>query len=114
MTLMHSPRQKTGLAAVIIYSCVVILLVAGTVQTAHLCGLQISETQISVQNDGTSSPVNSACAMCLLIQSVAAALVFMVTFSLPVRQTHGRSILQVRFVPILTSFQLYVRPPPAW
>jgi hypothetical protein len=90
------------------------LLVVGTVQAAHICGLQISETNVSAQNEGSSSPAGQLCAMCLLIHSVAAGLVLMVMSSPLLQRATGRFVLKVRFIPVLTSFQLYVRPPPAW
>ena len=111
---MRSPRLKTGWAALLLYACVAILLVAGTVEAAHICGLQASETYASAQNESASSPAGPFCLMCLLIHSVVAVLVSMMAFSPLVRRAPGRLSLQVRFIPEFTSFQLYVRPPPAW
>jgi len=111
---MRSLHSKTGWSALLIYVCVAILLLVGIVQAAHICGLQISSTNISARNESGSSPANQLCAVCLLIQSVVAVLLLMVIGSPLRRRTFSRPVLQVRIIPVLTSFQLYVRPPPAW
>jgi hypothetical protein len=111
---MRSSCIKTGWAALLLYGCIAILAVTATVQAAHICGLQTSETYVSAQSEGATSPASPFCAMCLLIHSVTALLVLMVSWSPLVKRTYNRSTLQLRFTPVLTSFQLYVRPPPAW
>ena len=111
---MRSPRLKSGWAAWLLYLCVAVLLLATTVESAHICGLGVGQSYASTQNDSASSPAGSFCAMCLLVHSVAAALVWVAAFSPLFRRSAGRFLLRLRFVPVLTSFQLYVRPPPAW
>ncbi|HSS96821.1 MAG TPA: hypothetical protein VLK33_07320 [Terriglobales bacterium] len=111
---MRRAHLKTGLQAFLIYACVGVLLLVGTVMAAHICGLQTSQTTISVQTEANSSPANQQCAMCLLIQSVAAVLLLMVLFSPLPRRKIARPVFQVHLIPVLTSFQLYVRPPPVW
>jgi hypothetical protein len=111
---MFGSRPKTGFSGVLLYACVGVLLLSATVQAAHICGLQSPGISISAQNENAASPTNSLCAMCLLIHSVAAVLVLMAVFAPLQQHSRGRSILQVKFIPVLTSFQLYVRPPPAW
>ena len=111
---MCSAHLKTGWSALLIYTCVAILLLVGTIQAAHICGLQASETNISAQSENGSLPANGLCTICLLIHSVAAVLVLMAMGSPLPRRKLARSVLQVRLIPVLTSFQLYVRPPPVW
>jgi hypothetical protein len=111
---MRSTYSKTGWPALLVYLCVAILLLVGVVQAAHICGLQASQTNISAQNESGSSPASQLCAMCLLIHSVAAVLLLMVVGSPLPRRKIARAVLQVRSIPVLTFFQLYVRPPPVW
>jgi len=111
---MRIAHSKTGWPALLVYVCVAILLLVGIIQAAHICGLQAVQTNVSAQSESAASPASQLCAMCLLIQSVAAVLLLMVVSSPLRRRTFGRSVLQVRIIPVLTSFQLYVRPPPVW
>jgi hypothetical protein len=111
---MRSARLKTGWAAVLIYACVAILLVAGTVEAAHICGLQTAEIHASAQQESASSPSGPFCLMCLIIHSVVAILVSLMAFSLLMRRAPGRCTNQVQFIPLFVSFQLNVRPPPAF
>ncbi len=111
---MGSTRLKTGWAAWLLYAFAAVLLVSATVQAAHFCGLTSPQTSASAQDDGGSSPTSPVCTVCLLAHSVAALLIAMVAFSLLLHRAPHRFVPQSCFIPVLTSFELYVRPPPAW
>jgi hypothetical protein len=111
---MRSPHLKTGWSAFLLYAAMAILLVTATVQAAHICGLKVTETSVSAQDEGGSSPAGALCTMCLLAHSVAAVLMAVMAFSPLLRRAPVRFIQPVRFIPVATSFHLYVRPPPAW
>jgi hypothetical protein len=91
--------------------CVALLLVATVEQAAHFCRFQSFE----LSDDGTQlradPPNTTLCLTCLMAQSVAAIVLSIAFFSVFRRrlqisppQMHPRSFL--------SSFQLYVRPPP--
>ena len=111
---MHDLRHRPAHIRLLIFICVGLLLVASTVQAAHICGLGGSATRVLASGEDVSSRSGSLCPLCLLAQSVTAAIILMTTFS-PLRASRfARQSQPVLFSPFLRSFRLYVRPPPVF
>jgi hypothetical protein len=102
---------KTAAARWLAPLCVALLLVATVAQAAHFCGFQSFE----LSDDGTQlradSPNTTLCLTCLMAQSVA-AIVLPIAFSSILRRRLQVSPPQMRPRSFLSSFQLYIRPPP--
>jgi hypothetical protein len=81
-----------------------------SIQVAHFCGLKGPAAQVSVELDpvSSSSPV---CLTCLMAPSLS-ALILLVAFFVMSGSTVFVGALQMRPKPILSSFQLHIRPPP--
>jgi hypothetical protein len=90
---------------------VALLLVATAAQAAHFCGFQ----SFDLPDDGTQlradSPNTTLCLTCLMAQSVA-AIMLAIAFSSIFRRRLQVSPPQMHPRPFLSSFQLYIRPPP--
>ncbi|MGA8492718.1 MAG: hypothetical protein WB711_20010 [Terriglobales bacterium] len=103
-------HTKTGAAKWLAPLCIALLLVATVAQAAHFCGFRSFDL-----DDGTQlradSPATTLCLTCLMAQSVA-AIVLSITFSSVFRRRLLFSPLRMRPRSFLSSFQLYVRPPP--
>jgi hypothetical protein len=90
--------------------CVALLLVATVAQAAHFCGFQ----SFDLPDDRTqlrADPNTTLCLTCLMAQSVA-AIALSIAFSSIFRRRLRVSPPQMHPRPFLSSFQLYVRPPP--
>lgn len=102
--------KKTGWAAWLGATCILLLLVANTVQATHVCGLLVTEASGSLELRAASAK-GALCLTCLMAQSAAAAIVFLGLFPTPLRSAVVRPP-QVRPRSLLHSSRLYVRPPP--
>ena len=111
---MRSPYLKTGWGAFLLYACLAVVLVAATVQAAHICGLKNAAISASAQDEGNSSPSGTYCTMCMIAHSITAALIIVFLFTPLFRRAPARSAFQVNYIPFATFFKLCVRPPPAW
>jgi len=82
-----------------------------SIQVAHFCGLKGPAGQVAVELDpaSSSSPV---CLTCLMAPSLS-ALILLVAFFVMSGSTVFVGALQMRPKPILSSFHLHIRPPPA-
>jgi hypothetical protein len=102
---------KTAAAKWLAPLCVALLLVATVAQAGHFCGFQ----WFGLSDDGTQlradSPNTTLCLTCLMVQSVA-AIVLSVALSSILRRRLQVSPPQMHPRPFLSSFQLYIRPPP--
>ena len=88
------------------------LLTATIVQATHFCGSRILDPNNTMQFRAGSSS-GTVCLTCLMAQPAAAAVLFVARFSsLQVRSRVSFRGMTPR--PLLESFQLYVRPPPAY
>jgi hypothetical protein len=92
--------------------CIAVLLVASTAQAAHFCGFRINDTRGAAQLRLTS-PNGTLCLTCLMAQS-ATAMVLLVAFFSVLLSSSRASSPELRPRVFLESFQLYVRPPPAY
>jgi hypothetical protein len=81
-----------------------------TVQAAHFCGFRQPGTQFTVESDSALSG-GPACMVCLMAASTS-AIILLAAFVVLSRSSVFVGGLQMRFRPILDSFQLYIRPPP--
>ena len=108
---MEIRNRTTCRLAIVGVVCIVTLLVAGAVQSMHVCGLQLSSLGVSSE---ISSPAtgNGPCLTCLMLHSTSAAVAILwLTFSLAFAFSctapgeHPRSLWE--------GLRLYVRPPPA-
>jgi hypothetical protein len=89
-----------------------LLLLATIVQATHLCGSGMLDANHTPQFRALSSS-GPVCLICLMAQPATAAVLFVSCFSnLPVRSRVGLRGMIPRL--LLESFQLYVRPPPAY
>jgi len=82
-----------------------------SIQAAHFCGRKGPAAQVAVELDpaSSSSPV---CLTCLMAPSVS-ALILLVAFFEISSSLFFLGALQMRPKPVLSTFQLYIRPPPA-
>jgi hypothetical protein len=97
------------------YACVAVFLFASTAQAAHLCGFALPEsgTPRFASASSSSSTSGALCLTCLMAQS-ATALAFFVVFFPAFRRRSLVRVTHSRPRAFLPTFQLYVRPPPAY
>ena len=90
--------------------CLASVLLSTTVQAAHFCGFQGSNTPAASQ----LNPASSGTPVCLtcLMASAGSAIILLIAFLVMARSRVFAGSLQMRPRPILDSFQLYIRPPP--
>jgi len=101
---------KPGWAVWLGSACIVLLLVATMAQTVHFCGLPAVGSSGAAQFCSASSG-SALCLTCLMAQSAAAALFFIILFPAWRRRVAERH-RPVRPRAFLDCFHLYVRPPP--
>ena len=89
-----------------------VLLLATTIQAVHLCGLEIPSLRATVQARAATFN-GGACMTCLMAPSATTVAPFVV-FSPTFRVNKGIAFPPVQTRQLLESFQLYVRPPPAF
>jgi hypothetical protein len=90
--------------------CFAAVLLSTTVQAAHFCAFQEPSAQAIAESDSALSG-GPACLVCLMAPS-ASAIILLIAFVVLSRSSAFVGGLQMRFKPILDSFQLYIRPPP--
>ncbi|MGC2183543.1 MAG: hypothetical protein WA637_09710 [Terriglobales bacterium] len=90
--------------------CFVCVLLSTTAQATHFCGLRGLETQTAVELDRTAA-ASPVCLTCLMAPSLS-AVILLVTFFAMASSMLSVGALQMRPKPVLSSFQLYIRPPP--
>jgi hypothetical protein len=108
---MASTVTRTAGAKWLVYLGAALLLVATVYQAAHFCGFQSLNLRGGTQlrSDSTNT---TQCLTCLMAQS-AAATVLSIAFSSMLRRRLRVQTPQMNPRPLLETFQLYVRPPPA-
>ncbi len=109
---MASVLTRRAGAKWLVYLSAVLLLVAAVTQAAHFCGFQALDLRGGTQLRA-DSPNTTLCLTCLMAQS-AAAIVLSIAFSSVLRRRVRVQIPQMHPRPLLETFQLYVRPPPAF
>ena len=90
--------------------CLVCVLLSTTVQATHFCSLGGLPTQTAVELDQATS-ASPVCLTCLMAPSMS-ALILLVAFFAMASSMLSVGALQMRPKPVLSSFQLYIRPPP--
>ena len=103
-------RRRTSWSAGLGYVCIALLLLATSIQAAHICGFRILGAPAVAQ--ARLVPPSAVCLTCLMAQSSAEAVIF-VAFFFTLRCSVGVWPPQMRPRPFLEFFRLYVRPPPA-
>jgi len=91
--------------------CVLVLLLAATVQATHFCGLQLDDMS-GRPHLRDASPGTTLCLTCLMVQTVGAILFLGVGF-VPRRRPLVLCSQQLPSKQSPAFFHLYVRPPPA-
>jgi hypothetical protein len=105
-------NRKSGQPTWLVYVCLSALLTLTMVQAIHICNLPSASTSVNSQG-GEASLASSTCPICLAVQSIAVALIFLIVFSPSLRGEFGVTLQSFPFVELPTSFHLSVRPPPA-
>ena len=95
-----------------VWLCLALLLMATIVQATHLCGSGMLDASHTAQFRAISSG-GTVCLTCLMAQPAAAAVLLVACFS-NLQAKSRVSFEGVTRRPLLESFQLYVRPPPAY
>ena len=107
---MSTRRAQTNSAAWLTVVCIAMLLAATTAQAGHFCGFPIPDANGGSQ---VASSRSAVCLICLMASSAMAAIMLVVFF--PCLRGGARAWCpRVQPRPFLESFQLYVRPPPAY
>jgi len=91
-------------------ACTIVLAAATTFQAAHSCGFSTGDESGIVEFHSSSSG-SPLCLTCLMAQSLAAGLIFVV-FSPVWRRRAVPQLRPAQLVSFLDSFRLFVRPPP--
>ena len=102
----HGFRRWVG------YVSIAILLLAACAQAVHLCSLHAPQSQGAPQAYSSSS-ASTLCLTCLMAQTATMVAMFVVLATILMRRSRAIGFKQQprSFLP---SFQLYVRPPPAY
>jgi len=91
------------------------LLMAGTIQAAHICGLSLGNSQAVLHtSEDISSSSAAICPFCLIAHATTMMLLFVATFSPAARRTFATISLQPGFSLSLKFGRLFVRPPPTY
>jgi hypothetical protein len=106
----HNRNRPTKWFACLAVLCLTGVLLSTTVQATHLCGLRGLEAQTAVELDRTASAA-PVCLTCLMAPSMS-AVILLVTFFVMASSLLVVAALQKHPKPVLSSFQLYIRPPP--
>ena len=106
----HNRHQPTKWFTCLAVLCLTGVLLSTTVQATHFCGLRGLETQTAVELDRTAS-ASPVCLTCLMAPSLT-AVILLVAFFAMASSMLSVGALQMRPKPVLSSFQLYIRPPP--
>jgi hypothetical protein len=105
-------NRKPGQFTWLVYVCLAVLLTLTMVQAIHVCNLPSASTSVNSEG-GETSLTSSTCPICLAVQSIAVALIFLIVFSPSLRREFESVFQTFRFVEHPISFNLSVRPPPA-
>jgi hypothetical protein len=105
--------RKTGFATWLAALCIAMLLLSTTAQAVHFCELSMPGGRVAFQARPAASPNSAVCLICLMAHSAATA-VLVVVFSPTFRKRALASVPELRPRLFQASFQLYVRPPPAF
>jgi len=89
------------------------LLTAGIIQAAHICGGSLGAYQTVVHTSEDASSSAALCPFCLIAHATTVALLFVAGFSPAVRRTFAGFSLQPAYFSSLKVGRLFVRPPPA-
>lgn len=105
--------RAKSLAAWLGWFCVAVLLLATAAQAVHVCSAQLVSTQNNTQQVTSSGTAPRVCLLCLMAGSIGIAVVVTAT---AVGSTNRLRIRCAQTKPIsyLSSFALYVRPPPLY
>ena len=106
----HNPHRPTKWFTCLAVLCLVCVLLSTTVQATHFCSLGGLQTQAAVELDRTTS-ASPVCLTCLMAPSMS-AVILLVAFFVMASSMLSVGALQMRPKPVLSSFQLYIRPPP--
>ena len=87
-------------------------MLATTLQAAHFCGMPASGVDGGAQVESASAG-STLCLTCLMAQSLAAGLFFVILFLAQRRRSVAR-LQPILAGSILDSFPLFDRPPPAF
>jgi hypothetical protein len=106
----HNRNRPTKWFTCLAVLCFVCVLLSTTIQATHFCGLRGLETQTAVELDRATS-ASPACLTCLMAPSMSAVILLVAFFAMASSMLFVGA-LQMRPKPVLSSFQLYIRPPP--
>jgi hypothetical protein len=109
---LNSLQPQHGFRRWLGYLSIAILLLAACAQAVHLCSLHAAQTEGAPQAYSSSS-ASTLCLTCLMAQTATMVAFFVVLATLLMRRPRVFG-LQQQPRSFLASFQLYVRPPPAF
>lgn len=106
----HNPHRPTKRFTCLAILCLVCVLLSTTVQATHFCSLGGVGTQTTVELDQATS-ASPVCLTCLMAPSMSAVILLVAFFAMASSMLFVGA-LQMRPKPVLSSFRLYIRPPP--